>query len=56
MVNGRNFSLETLYGGQFTLLPTLRGRKSRFFVYLTKKFNLTFPLKKNFLKFSEAPK
>ena len=58
MVNGRNFSLETLYGGQVTLklLPTLRGHKNRFFFYLTKKFNLTFPLKKNFLKFSEAPK
>ena len=58
MVNGRNFSLETLYGGQLTLklLPTLRGHKNRFFFYLTKKFNLTFPLKKNFLKFSEAPK
>ena len=58
MVNGRKFSLETLYSGQFTLklLPTLKGRKNRFFFYLTKKFNLTFPLKKNFLKFSEAPK
>ena len=58
--NGRNFSFETLYGGQFRsrLLSTLRSRIIDFsLIWLNwiQTLNLTFPLE-HFLKSSEAPK
>ena len=57
MVNDRNFSLETLRWPIYVKVTShpQRPKKNRFFFYLTKKFNLTFPLKKKFLKISEAP-